>query len=109
MSDVISVARQIESAVEAIKKEGLRSQGLIEAEATAMRDYDKSMAIKCIAHKAAGVAVGMIDRLAKGDSSDQLFNMIVAQKTLKAHWERLSCLKAQLNALQSVFRHLSHT
>lgn len=109
MSDVISVAREIENAVEALKVEGQRSQGLIEAEAGAMRDYDKSMAIHCIAHKAAGVAVGMIDRLAKGDSSDQLFSMIVAQKTLKAHWERLSYLKAQLNACQSIYRHLSHT
>ena len=108
-SDVISIAGSIEGVIEAIKVEGQKSPPLIQAEAETARDYDKAVAIAGLAHKAAGMAVGLIEKQCKGDAAEQLFDKIVAEKTLKAHWQRLSYLQAQLNAYQSIFRHLSHT
>ena len=105
----LQVAKQIEAVIEAIKIEGKRSADLIEAEARTMMEYDKMVAVKSFAHKADGMAVTMIKDQAKGDSSRALYDMVVAQKTLKAHWERLKYLQAQLNGYQSINRHLDAT
>lgn len=99
----------IEHLIESIKKEGKRSKDLIIKEAESMRNYDKDIALRELAHKDAGMAVTLIGHQAKGDASDKLYEMIVAQKTLKAHWQRLAYLLAQLNGYQSIYRHLTHT
>lgn len=107
--EVMAVANQIKSVIDAIKVEGQRSQELILMEADAMKNYDKGIATRELVHKAAGMAVGLIGHQAKGDSHQLLYDKIVAERTMKAHWERLKYLEAQLNAWQSIFRHLSHT
>lgn len=107
--EAVAVARKIESIIEAIKTEGKLSSGWIIAEAESMRNYDKEIAVRELAHKAAGMAVTLIGHQAKGDASGLLYDMIVAQKTLKAHWERLKYLQAQLNGYQSIYRYLTHT
>ncbi len=107
--EAVDVARKIESVIEAVKVEGQRSQKLIIKEAEAMREYDKEIALRELAHKSAGMPVTLIGHQAKGDASDKLYEMIVAQKTLKAHWQRLAYLLAQLNGYQSIYRHLTHT
>ncbi len=107
--EIREVATQIERAIEAIKVEGKRSILLIKNEAESMRDYDKKIAVESVRHRDAGVAITLIKDLAKGDASDALCIMIMAQKTLKAHWERLKYLEAQLNGLQSIYRHLDST
>ena len=107
--EAVAVARRIESIIEAVKVEGKRSKDLIIAEAESMRDYDKEIALRELAYKDAGMAVTLIGHQAKGDASEYLYKMIVAQKTLKAHWERLKYLQAQLNGYQSIFRFLEHT
>lgn len=107
--EAVDVARKIESVIEAIKVEGKRSRTLIVKEAETMRDYDKEIALRELAHKSAGMAVTLIGHQAKGDASELLYEMIVAQKTLKAHWQRLTYLLAQLNGYQSIYRHLTHT
>ena len=103
------VANDIKAVIEAIKSEGKLSAGLILAKAGAMRDYDKCVAVRSASHKAQGMAVTMIRDQAKGDASECLYAMIVAQETLKAHWERLKYLQAQLNGYQSIYRHLDET
>ena len=105
----VQVASQIETVIDAIKTEGKLSTDLIKAEAESMRDYDKQVAISSASHKAAGMAVTMIRDQAKGDASEHLYKMIVAQKSLKAHWERLKYLQAQLNGYQSIYKHLEST
>ncbi len=107
--EAVSVARQIEAVIEALKLEGQKSQELIMAEATAMKNYDKAIAKRELIHKADGMAVTLIPHQAKGDAHELLYDKIVAEKTLKAHWERFKYLEAQLNGWQSIYRHLTHT
>ena len=110
MSDLATdVAAKIEKLITALRDEGKLSKDMIQAEAESMRNYDKAIALAELGHKAAGLAVTLIGHQAKGDASDKLYNMIVAQKTLKAHWERLKYLQAQLNGYQSIYRYLTHT
>ena len=107
--EVVAVAEQIKKIIEAIKTEGARSNVLILAKAEAMRLYDKAVAIKELKLKNDGMAIGLINHQAKGDASQLMCEMIVAQESLKAHWQRITYLLAQLNGWQSIYRHLTHT
>jgi len=107
--EVVAVAEQIKLLIETIKKEGTRSNVLIHNKAEAMRVYDKAIAVKELLLKNEGMAVGLIGHQAKGDASQLMCEMIVAQESLKAHWQRLAYLLAQLNGWQSIYRHLTHT
>lgn len=110
MADLATdVAAKIEKLINALRDEGQLSKDMILAEAESMRNYDKGIAVKELALKDAGMAVTLIGHQAKGDASELLYDMIVAQKTLKAHWERLKYLQAQLNGYQSIYRYLTHT
>ena len=103
------VARDIQAIIDAIKAEGTLSAGLIQTKASAMRDYDKNIATRSVRHKADGMAITLIKDQAKGDASECLYAKIVAEETLKAHWERLKYLQAQLNGYQSIYKHLDST
>ena len=94
--EAVAITSRIESIIEAIKAEGKLSKDLIIAEAESIRNYDKEIAVRELAHKAAGMPVTLIGHQAKGDASGKLYDMIVAQKTLKAHWQRLKYLQAHL-------------
>lgn len=107
--EAVAVAKQIESIIEAIKVEGKRSEELVQDKADKMRLYDKAIALKELQYKNDSMAVTLISHQAKGDASQLMCEMIVAQESLKAHWHRLEYLKAQLNGWQSIFRMLEHT
>jgi len=107
--EVVAVAEQIKKLIEAIRIEGARSNVLVLAKAEAMRLYDKAIAVKELKLKSEGMAIGLINHQAKGDASQLMCEMIVAQESLKAHWQRLAYLLAQLNGWQSIYRHLTHT
>ena len=109
MSTPLDIAKKIESVIEAIKVEGKRSDDLIQIKADSMRVYDKAIAVNSAVHKSHGMAVTMIKDQAKGDASQLLCEMIVAQEALKAHFCRPDYLKAQLNGYQSINRHLDST
>ena len=107
--EAVAVAKRIESIIEAIKAEGKLSKDLIIAEAESMRNYDREIAVRELALKTSGMPVTLIGHQAKGDACELLCSMIVAQKSLKAHWHRLGYLQAQLNGYQSIYRYLTHT
>ncbi len=108
-AEVVAVAGQIKAIIEAVRIEGARSNVLILAKAEAMRVYDKAIAVKELKLKHEGLAIGLIGHQAKGDASQLMCEMIVAQEQLKAHWQRITYLLAQLNGWQSIYRHLTHT
>lgn len=107
--EAVSVAKHIEAVIDAIKVEGKLSKDLIEAKANAAKNYDKAVATRSLIHKADGMAVTMVEKQAKGDAHELLYDKIVAEDTLKAHFKRLDYLMAQQNGYQSIFSKLSHT
>ncbi len=107
--EVVAVAEQIRKIIETVKVEGARSNVLILDKAEKMRLYDKAIAIKELTLKNDGMAIGLINHQAKGDASQLMCEMIVAQESLKAHWQRITYLLAQLNGWQSIYRNLTHT
>ena len=107
--EVLPVAREIEKLIEKIKLEGKKSAELILKKAENAVAYDKAMAIATLHLKADKNPTTLIKDQARGSCADQLLGKIVAEETLKAHWERLKYLQAQLNGYQSIFRHLEST
>jgi len=104
-----TVALSIEKLIGAIRDEGKLSKDLILAKAESARDCDKALAVAIITLKDAGVPTTIVEKQAKGKCADALLNKIVAEESLKAHWERLKYLQAQLNGYQSINRFLDKT
>lgn len=105
----LQVAKMIERCIDALKVEGKRSVELIEAKAQTAANYDLNMGVKSAKHKAGGMAVTLIKEQARADNSELLYDKIIAEETLKAHYCRMDTLKAQMNAYQSINRHLAVT
>jgi hypothetical protein len=103
----VVIAEQIYKAIIELSKEGQRSDALILKKAEAMRDYDKARAIATIKLMDAGKPATLIPKLADGEVSEQLYNRIIAEETMKAHYSKLERLEAQLNGLQSMNRYLA--
>ena len=103
--DGLSIASDIKEVIKAIKVEGTRSADLIEAKACANRDYDRELAVHILKLKQ-DHPVTVVEKLAKGECADLKYKLEVAESGYKAHFARLDYLKAQLNGLQSMNRHL---
>ena len=107
--EALQVAQHIERIILALVKEGKRSTELINSKAEAAKAYDEEIGLCSAAHKASGVAIGMISSQAKKDAAQKLYDKIIAEETLKAHYSRIELLKAQLNGYQSIYKHLEVT
>lgn len=105
--EVLQIAERIEKCIDAISLEGKNSGKLIEAKANTMAEYDKAVGVTIASLKAAGKPTTIVEKLAKGNVSDTLYKKILAEETLKAHYCRMENLRAQLNGLQSMNRHVS--
>lgn len=106
MKTQVEVQELIMKAIDALTVEGRKSEGLIKAKAEAMGEYDKMVAVAATDLKAKGEPATIIDKLAKGRTSDLLIKRIVAEESLKAHYSKIERLEAQLNGLQSANRYL---
>jgi hypothetical protein len=107
MSEAVETARQMKRIIEALKVEGSKSTELIEAKARTTMAYKVARATEAVRAKDGGMAVTMLKHHAEGAASEEEYAMIVAVESLKAHWIRMENLRSQLNAYQSINRHLS--
>ena len=107
MNEVIKIAHEMQRAIEALKLEGQLSGNLIQAKAESTMKYKQSRAVHAVRAKGEGMQVTLIKHHAEGEAAQEEYDMIVATESLKAHWVRMDNLKAQLNGLQSINRHLS--
>jgi hypothetical protein len=79
---------------------------LIDDSADAKRKYDKALATTITRLKGEGVQASIVEKIAKGECSDELYKMLLAEGMLKACYSNIDRMKAQLNACQSLNRHL---
>jgi len=107
----VTVAKQIEKLIMAIALEGKRSKDLILAKAESAVALDKAIAVHTLKQKADGTPATLVKNLLGNDEdyTNALLAKIVGEESLKAHWERLKYLQAQLNGFQSINRFLEHT
>lgn len=107
--DVLSVAKQIEKIIEAIRVEGAKSKGLIKDMARAAADYDKEVEKAIAVLESMDCAVTTRKDKAKGRASEFLYRKLSTEKTLKAHFARIEYLLAQMNGYQSINKYLDNT
>ena len=77
---------------------------LAKAMAEKERDYRKALAAEKIRLRDEGMAVGMIDDVARGNLADLRFERDLARETYIAAKEAMKAIQAQLSALQSILR-----
>ena len=68
------------------------------------RDYRKALAVEKIRLRDEGMAVSMIDDVARGNLTDLRFERDLARETYIAAKEAMKAIQAQLSALQSILR-----
>jgi hypothetical protein len=107
-NEVIEVAKKMQLIIEALKIEGTLSKGLIEAKAKSTMNYKGARAVAAMKARGEGMSVTLIKHHAEGEANTEEYQMIVDTEALKAHWVRMENLKAQLNAYQSINRHLAN-
>jgi hypothetical protein len=117
MNDIISITEQIQKKIreiDEIRKE-IKQRG--EDKARTESEYDKSVSITLIKLKNGysfqldgmtiqNPATTIMEKLAKGICFQEKRNMEIADAMYKSVVSNLEAVKAQLNALQSLNRHL---
>ncbi len=107
--EVLQVAQHMETIIRRLAEEGLKAETLIADMGQATANFKRERAVEAVKQKASGVAVTMIKHQAEGAVAELESDMIIATQSLKAHFAKRDDLKAQLNAYQSINRHLSST
>jgi hypothetical protein len=107
--EIVQIADQIMNCIKALSTEGQRSEELINAKSQALGEYDKQRGVAYGTLKIQREPTTLIPKIADGIVSDLLIKKVVAEESLKAHYSKIDRLSSQLNALQSVFRHLENT
>lgn len=90
-------AHRIEKGVDIISSKGRQF-------AEAERDYRKKLAIEIMKLKDAKVPVSIINDIARGNLSDELFKRNLAEIEYKSCRDMLTSLQAELNAMQSLLK-----
>ncbi len=115
--DAIQIARHIEGLIVAIGKCRREIEDKGKAKAKSISDYDRKLAITLATLRNSESyqigdktykqpPVSIMEKIAKGICSDELYAREVAESGYKACISNLEALKAQLNGYQSIFRHL---
>lgn len=108
--DVIKVATEIEKKIHLLEYGRSELEGKAKAMADAMGQYDKTIAIAILKHKEAGkLPATLIEKIARGDCSYELVAMELAKAEYKLSIQKLLCVQAEMNGLQSINRHLETT
>ena len=109
MLDIKSIADEIEKKIAQIDVGRKILIDRIDEKARAISEYDKRLAIRILELQSEGTPATLCEKLAKGDCWQQRLEMEKAEGMYKAATSGMESLMAQLNGLQSIFRHLSHT
>jgi len=108
--DITTIAHKIEEKIGLLEYGRSELQGKAKAMAEAMGEYDRKIAIRILALKESGsYPATLIEKIAKGDCSNELVAMELAKAEYKLSSQKLQCVQAEMNGLQSINRHLEST
>jgi cell division septum initiation protein DivIVA len=116
--EVVKIADEIQKKIDALDTIRATVRERANAKAKAIAEYDKQIAITLIKlssgktmtideHKIEKPSVSVSEKIAKGICWQEKLNMEQATASYSAAVTNLDVVMAQLNALQSIYRHLS--
>lgn len=119
MEDVLSVAKMINDMIGAIGDERRRLDDLAKHKARTEADYQKTVTTTMASLRAGQeyhigeetitcTSETNLKKTAEGICTELLYDKLVAESAYKNCVVNLDCLKAQLNAKQSIYRHLDN-
>lgn len=107
--EVIEVSNLIEKAIAEIGKCRRQIEEKGRKRAKTISEYDKRMQITIVTLREEGkFPVTLIEKIAKGICSPEIEAREIAESDYKACISNLQALMAQLNGLQSIYRHLEN-
>ena len=101
--DLIKISNSIKGLIDLIGQECNKLYDFGTEKAKASVAYDRECAISTLKLKPDHPAT-LIDKLVKGECIDQLYDKMVAESMYKSCITVIEARKAQLNALQSLFK-----
>ena len=115
--ELIVVSNNIKKIIGEIGEHRRKLESLGKEKARAISNYDKKIAIALIALRDGELykvgtktiqqpPVTIMEKIAKGGCSEERYAMELAEGSYKACISNMTALLAQLNAHQSIFRHL---
>ena len=104
--DLIVVQERIESKIRQLDKVMLTMPDKIKAKATTAAEYDRDIAKTIVFLKDDGMAISIIDKLARGKCWEARYAMEEADAIYRATLKQIGILEAQLNGYQSIYRQM---
>ncbi len=102
--ELINITQELYQGSKRLEESSKEIFNLAKAMAEKERDYRKALAAEKIRLRDEGMAVGMIDDVARGNLADLRFERDLARETYIAAKEAMKAIQAQINALQSILR-----
>ena len=104
MLDLIEVKKEILEGNKRLDNASKEIFKLAKEAAETERDYRIALAKELIRLRDEGMAVGLINDVARGNLADLKFERDLAEETYKAGRDSLRAIQSQLSALQSILR-----
>lgn len=106
--EVYELAIALQNKVKLLEKGRQILKERAEAKAKAISEYDKALGLSILELKESHPAT-ICEKIAKGQIYQKRYDMEVADAMYRNAVTKIECVKAELNGLQSVNRHLSET
>ena len=104
MLDMVDVKKEIFEGSKRLDDASREIFKLAKKSAEAERDYRVALAKELIELKSSGMAVGMLQDVARGNVAELKFERDLAEEMYKAGRDSLRAIQSQLSALQSILR-----
>jgi len=104
--DILEVARRIDEKIKLLETGRSKLNELAENKARSISEYDKALAMSILETKETQPAT-LCEKVAKGVVFQKRYDMEVADALYRNATSKMESIKAELNGLQSINRHLS--
>jgi hypothetical protein len=104
MIDTVNITQELYQGSKRLQEGSKEIFTLAKEAAEKERDYRKALAIEKIKLRDEGMAVGLIEDVARGNLADLRFERDVAKETYIAARDSLKAIAVQINALQSILK-----
>lgn len=102
--ELINITQELYNGSKRLEEGSQEIFKLAKAAAEKERDYRKALAAEKIKLRDEGMAVGLIEDVARGNLADLRYERDVAKETYIAARDSLKAIAVQINALQSILK-----
>lgn len=107
--ELLQIAKEIKKRIDMLAEGRKLIKMRAENKANAIANYDKALAKKILLLKESGMAVTIIDKVARGECWQEKLDMELADGLYRSAVSGMDSISCELNGLQSLFRHLDNT